>query len=56
MSVKKDMDPLQMCRICAVDVANDIASHPLIDENNEITELGVKFKSCLGIQVNKKII
>lgn len=55
MSVKKDMDPLQLCRICMIDVANDTASHSLI-ENNQITELGVKFISCLGIQVCKESI
>lgn len=51
MSARKEMDPMQMCRICAVDVNGDIASHPLI-QNNEITELGEKFISCLGIQVS----
>lgn len=44
------MDPLQLCRICAIDVANDTASHLLI-ENNQITELGEKFMECLEIQV-----
>ncbi|XP_055326542.1 zinc finger protein 12-like [Sitodiplosis mosellana] len=55
MNNKKDMDPLQLCRICAIDVANEqqTASHPLI-ENNQITELGAKFISCLGIQLMKE--
>lgn len=50
MSGKREIDPMQMCRICAVDVADDSGSHLLI-ENNQITELGGKFISCLGIQV-----
>lgn len=49
MNAKKDMDPLQLCRICVVDVSDD-TSHSLI-ENNQITDLGEKFISCLGIQV-----
>ena len=55
MSHNKNMDPLQLCRICAIDVTNEhqTASHPLI-ENNQITELGEKFISCLGIQVCAK--
>lgn len=51
MSGKKEIDPMQMCRICAVDVADDSVPHLLI-ENNQITELGEKFISCLGIQVS----
>lgn len=51
MSAKKDKDPLEMCRICAVDVANDTVAHLLI-ENNQITDLGEKFISCLSIQVS----
>lgn len=49
MSVK-NIDPTQMCRICAVDVTDDTVAHLLI-ENNQITDLGEKFISCLGIQV-----
>lgn len=52
MNAKKDMDPMQMCRICAVDVDHDTASHLLIN-HNQITDLGEKFISCLGIQVSE---
>lgn len=51
MSGKRELDPMQMCRICAVDVADDSGSHLLI-EDNRITELGGIFISCLGIQVS----
>lgn len=51
MNTQREMDPTQMCRICAVAVDEDAASHLLI-RNNEITELGEKFISCLGIQVS----
>lgn len=43
---------MQMCRICAVDVDHDTASHLLIN-HNQITDLGEKFISCLGIQVSE---
>lgn len=52
MNARKDMDPMQLCRICAVDVADDASSHLLI-EKNIVTELGEKFISCLGIQVSR---
>lgn len=49
MNAKKSIDPLQLCRICAIDIADD-TSHSLI-EKNQITKLGEKFISCLGMQV-----
>ncbi|XP_031636011.1 zinc finger protein 776-like [Contarinia nasturtii] len=52
MNVKKAIDPLQLCRICAIDVADD-TSHSLI-EKDQITKLGEKFISCLGIQLMKE--
>lgn len=52
MNTQRDtMDPTQMCRICAVPVDDETASHLLIS-NNDVTELGKKFISCLGIQVS----
>lgn len=51
MNARADMDPTQLCRICAVDIADDASLHLLI-EKNIVTELGEKFISCLGIQVS----
>lgn len=50
MNSKAGVDLKRLCRICAVDVDDEIASH-LLYENNGITELGEMFISCLGIQV-----
>lgn len=55
MNTLGDMDPMQMCRICAVAVDEDATSHILI-KNNRITELGEKYISCLGIQVSRNTI
>lgn len=57
MNARKEVDLKQLCRICGIDVGADATSHLLI-ENNEITDLGEIFISCLGIQVNqpRKII
>lgn len=55
MNTQRAVDPMQMCRICAVAVDEDAAPHFLI-KNNQITELGEKFISCLGIQVSKNIL
>lgn len=54
MNVRKEVDLKQLCRICGIDVGADSSSHLLI-ENNEITDLGEIFISCLGIQVNNNI-
>lgn len=56
MHANKDMDPMQLCRICAVNVADDDASSYLLIKNNVVTELGEKFISCLGIQVRTIVI
>lgn len=53
MNIQRDVDPMQMCRICAVAVDEDSTSHLLI-KNNQTTELGEKFISCLGIKVSRK--
>lgn len=53
MNTRSDIDPMQLCRICAVDVADDATQHLLI-QYHTVTELGEKFISCLGIQVSEK--
>lgn len=53
MNTQRDIDPTQMCRICAVTVDDETASHLLIN-HNDVTELGEKFISCLGIQVSER--
>lgn len=55
MNTQREMDPMQMCRICAVSVDDDAAPHILI-RDNQITELGEIFISCLGIEVSKIFI
>lgn len=51
MDAMGESDLRQICRICVADVSDEAASHSLI-ENDEVTGLGEKFISCLGIQVS----
>lgn len=47
--MEREIELKDLCRICAVGSESE-AVYPLI-VNNELTNLGEKFVSCLGIQV-----